>query len=84
MDLYGDFSASINRLESSLSSVRTVWTDQTAASYDVINDNMKDFAKAIWSYYQNAVQCDQAIRANYNESEFNEELLQASAKIEAV
>ena len=84
MEEYGDFTGVINRLESSLNDVRTVWTDQTAVTYDAINDNMKHFSREIWNYYNNSVAGYNMVKANYNEAEFQNTVNQLSAKVAAV
>lgn len=84
MEQYGEFSQSINNLESSLSEVRCVWTDETARTYDCINDNMKVFAMQIWAYYCNSVKGYDIVKNNYDEAEFDDELRQLSAKIDSV
>ena len=84
MEQYGDFTEVINRLEGGLSEVRTVWADQTALTYDHINENMQHFAAQIWNYYNNSVAGHNAVKANYNEAEFDNTLNQLNSKIDAV
>ena len=84
MEQYGEFSASISSLESNLGEVRCVWTDETARTYDSINDNIKAFAMQIWAYYCNSVEGYEIVQSNYNEADFEDELRQLNAKIESV
>lgn len=84
MEQYGEFSESINRLESNLSEVRCVWADQTAQTYDHINENMEAFTMQIWAYYCNSVSGYEAVKANYNEAEFDDELNQLNSRIYSV
>ena len=81
---YGLFAESIARLDDVLSDVRTVWKDQTALTYDVFNENMQHFTKEIWAHHNNSEEGYSLVRANYNESDFDDILNQLSAKISAV
>lgn len=84
MEQYGDFSDTLIRLKSSLIEVRTVWSDQTALTYDHFNENMEHFAMQIWNYYNNSLAGYNAVKSNYNESEFDETLNQLNSKIASV
>lgn len=84
MEQYGEFAESINRLESNLSEVRCFWTDQTAQTYDHINENMEAFTMHIWAHYSNSVSGYEVVKANYNEAEFDDELNQLNSKIYSV
>ena len=84
MEQYGEFSEIINRLESNLGETRTVWTDQTAQTYDHINENMQFFTVQIWQHYCNSVKGRDLVKANYDESEFGDELNQINSKIYSV
>lgn len=84
MEQYGDFTEAITRLESGLSEVRTLWTDQVAMTYDNINENMQHFAIKIQNCYNNSVVGHNAVKANYNEAEFDSTINQLNSKIDAV
>lgn len=84
MEQNGEFYEIINRLEGNLGDVRTVWTDQTAQTYDHINENMQFFTIQIWGYYCNSVAGRDLVKANYDESEFDDELNQINSKIYSV
>lgn len=84
MEQYGEFTEAINRLESGLSEVRMVWVDQTALTYDHINENMKHFATQIWNRHNNSVAGHNGVKANYDEIEFDRELNQLNYKIATV
>lgn len=84
MEQYGEFSASVSRLESNLVEVRGVWSDQTAQTYDQINENMEALAEGIWAHYFQSVSEYDLVRANYNEAEIDSELNILSAKIDSV
>jgi len=81
---YGEFLGSVNRLEDNLNNARSVWTDQTAQTYDTINENIEDFIEQISQCYDSSVAGQNAVKANYNESEFNDELNRLNSKIDSV
>lgn len=84
MNQYGDFVEIINRLKSDLSNVRLQWNDQTALSYDQLNENMEHFVIQIWNYYNNSLEGYNAVKANYNESEFNNTINRLNSMIMSV
>lgn len=84
MEQFGEFTENINNLESSLTTVRSVWVDQTAMTFDEINENMKVFVSQITAYKENSIAGYNAVKANYNETEFENELNQLGAKVAAV
>ncbi len=84
MEHFGEFTENISNLDSSLATVRSVWVDQTAMTYDEINENMKVFVSQITAYKTNSVAGYSAVKVNYNETEFESELNQLGAKVAAV
>ncbi len=84
MNQYGDFVEIINRLKSDLSNVRLQWNDQTALSYDQLNENMEHFVIQIWNYYNNSLEGYNAVKANYNESEFENTINRLNSMIMSV
>lgn len=84
MNQYGNFTETISRLNGDLNDVRTVWMDQTALTYDHLNENMERFAIQIWNYYNNSLAGYNAVKANYNESEFDDTINQLNSKIASV
>ena len=84
MEQFGEFTENISNLESSLTTVRSVWVDQTAMTFDEINENMKVFVSQITAYKENSIAGYNAVKANYNESEFENDLNQLGAKVAAV
>ena len=84
MEQFGDFTETINRLNNDLSDVRKVWFDQTAVTYDLINENMAHFANQIWNNYNSSLLGYNAVKANYNESEFDDTINQINSKIASV
>lgn len=84
MEQYGEFIENVNRLESNLTTVRAVWKDQTAITYDAINENMKVFVSQITAHLEISVAGYNAVKQNYNESQFEDELNRLDAMIAAV
>ncbi len=70
MEQYGIFGAVLAELNEALAQVRSVWTDQTAQTYDGINENMEAYAQRIWASAQTAATGEEMVRKNYDEGEF--------------
>ena len=84
MEQYGAFAEIIRRLEDNLRDVRIVWTDKTAASYEPINQNMQHFAIRIWELHNTSDKGYNAVKAVYDEGEFEDRLRQLNSKIASV
>lgn len=69
MERENKFANCIHNLENSLSEVRTVWMDQTAFTYDAINDNMKSFTDKIWLTFCESTASYNDMKKAYNEEE---------------
>jgi len=72
---YGDYSDIISQLESALSSVRQSWQDETAQSFDEINDNMKYLAGELAEREESTMKGFRAVREHYVEADVKRELL---------
>ena len=83
-EIHGEFSDSIIRLNDGLKEVKTVWKDQTALTYDQINENMERFTIRVWECYTNSLNGYEAVKRHYNESEMDDKLNQLNAKISSV
>lgn len=84
MEQFKEFTENINNLENALRIVRAVWVDQTAMTYDEINENMKAFVAQIIAHLENSVAGYNAVKSNYSESEFENELNQLGTKVAMV
>lgn len=84
MGVYGIFGAVIADLESSLSQVRSVWTDQTAQTYDCINENMLQLAQLVWEGRERASAGEQAVKENYDEGEYDSILYNLGSRINSL
>ena len=83
-EIHGEFSDCIIRLDDGLKEVRTVWKDQTALTYDHINENMERFTIKVWECYSNSLSGYEAVKKHYDESDIDDKLNQLNAKISAV
>ena len=63
-EMYGDFLGSMIRLDDELREVRAVWNDQTALTYDHINENMKMISAKIWEHYCNSLNGYESVKQN--------------------
>ena len=81
---FGEFTESVNRIEDNLNEVRSVWADQTSCTYDRINENIEEFTMKIWQSFNIINGGQKAVEANYDESEFNNELNRLNSKIYSV
>lgn len=84
MSLQGNFSDVIDRMDNELRSVRAIWTDMTAITYDGINENMKLFAGQMWNAYENAQRGHSLVKANYNAGEFENRVQACAAEAASV
>ena len=69
---YGEFLESALKLDGALAEVRVVWTDQTAMTFDKVNDNMEFFFKKIVATKENAISTMKVLKSNYNEDEIDD------------
>lgn len=84
MEKFGEFTENIVSLEDSMETVMSVWNDQTALTYIALNENVKQFAMQITLHHENIVDGYNMLKANYKESEIENELNILAAKVEAV
>ena len=79
---YGEFATIVSALDQAQEQARTVWTDRTAASYDVLNDNVKVCAGRIWAHYTDSVAGTNAVKANYNADEIDRSIVLLGREVE--
>lgn len=72
---YGEFATIVSALDQAQEQARTVWADRTAASYDVLNDNVKVCAGRIWAHYTDSVAGTNAVKSNYNADEMDRSIM---------
>ena len=63
---YGEFSNNIVKLDTAQEQVKTVWRDEVAKSYDVMNDNIKLCAGKIWSLFCDSKDGMDAVKKSYD------------------
>lgn len=68
---YGEFLSSVRKLDDALREVRLVWNDQTARSFDSVNDNMKFLSEKIIIAKGSAISSMKMLKDNYDEEEFD-------------
>ena len=81
---YGEFSNSIVQLDTAQEQVKTVWRDEVAKSYDVMNDNIKLCAGKIWSLFCDSKAGIDAVKKSYDSEEVDKEISRFSIQIEQV
>ena len=79
---YGEFATMVSALDQAQEQARTVWTDRTAASYDVLNDNVKVCAGRIWAHYTDSVAGTNAVKSNYNADEIDRSIVLLGREVE--
>ena len=79
---YGEFATMVSALDQAQEQARTVWTDRTAASYDVLNDNVKVCAGRIWAHYTDSVAGTNAVKSNYNADEIDRSIVILGREVE--
>ena len=71
---YGEFGKNIIALDNAQEQVKTVWKDETARSYDSVNENVKICAQKIWALFSDSKAGMEAVKKNYNPDEVDKEL----------
>lgn len=79
---YGEFATIVSALDQAQEQARTVWTDRTAATYDVLNDNVKVCAGRIWAHYTDSVAGTNAVKSNYNADEIDRSIVLLGREVE--
>ena len=81
---YGEFGKNIIALDNALEQVKTVWMDETAKSYDALNENVKICAEKIWALFSDSKAGTEAVKKNYSPDEVDKELAKFGMRIEQV
>lgn len=79
---YGEFSKNIIALDNALEQVRIFWTDETAKSYDALNENVKLCIQKIWALFSDSKSGAEAVKKNYNSDEVDKELARLGLQID--
>lgn len=80
----GELSNSIALLDAAQEQVRTAWRDETAKSYDTLNNNIKLCTQKVWALFCDANAGVEIVKKNYNSDEMDKELAQLGMQVEQV
>lgn len=81
---YGEFSKNFALLDSAQEQVKTVWRDETARSFDQLNDNVKLCSERIWSLFCDSKAGVEMVKKNYNSDAIDKEIARLGIQIEQV
>ena len=81
---HGEFSKNIALLDAAQEQVKTVWSDETARSFDGLNDNVKLCTSKIWSLFCDSKAGVEAVKKNYNADTVDKDLVRIAMQIEQV
>lgn len=81
---YGEFTKNIMALKSDLEEVRTIWQDQTANTYDVLNENIEVCTQRIWLHLVDSQNGYAALKRNYDSDDYDKYVAQMAVRIEEV
>lgn len=81
---YGEFGKNIASLDSAQEQVKAAWKDETANSYDVLNENVKLCVQKIWALFSDSKAGTEAVKKNYNPDEVDKEIAKLGMRIEQV
>ena len=81
---YGEFSKNIASLDNAQEQVKNVWRDETARSFDVLNDNVKFCVKKIWSLFCDSQAGVEVVKKNYDSDTIDKDLARLGMQIEQV
>ena len=84
MDNQITFSLQVKNLESLLYSVRTVWRDEIAATYECLNDNIVKCCDKIHGHCESSVTAFNAVKNNYDSSEVENVISSLGQEISSV
>lgn len=79
---FGEFAKIVSALDETQSQVRVVWNDRTAASFDVMNDNVKACAQRMWAHYTDSLNGATAVKSNYHPDEIDRSLVLLERQLE--
>lgn len=83
-ETYGEFSDIVIRLDDALKEARTEWTDQTAMTFDQLNDGIKGIVKNMWGCYASSEKARNMVLNNYKENEVDRALNSLERKADSV
>ena len=81
MEIYGVFSPSISNIRHEWATLRSVWTDPTAQTYDCMNENMEFLTQSVWTAREQSAAGDKMVRDNYDKGECDRVLYSLHCKV---
>ena len=81
---YGEFTKNIIALKNDLEEVRSIWQDQTANTYDVLNENIESFTQRIWLHLVDSQNGYDALKRNYDSDEYDRFVARMAVQVEEV
>ena len=81
---YGEFTKNITALKDDLQEVRSILQDQTANTYDVLNENIEVCTQRIWAYLVNSENGYAALKRNYDSDDYDRYVAQMAVQVEEV
>lgn len=81
---HGEFSKNIALLDAAQEQVKTVWRDETARSFDNLNENVKLCTTKIWTLFCDSKAGVEAVKKNYNSDTVDKDLVRIGMQIEQV
>ncbi len=81
---HGEFGKLITLLDTAQEEVKSVWRDETARSFDPINDNIKLCTERIWTLFCDSKAGVEAVKKNYDSDTVDKDLARLGMQIEQV
>ena len=79
-----EFAETLSALSDSLTSLMSRWTDETAKTYEPINENVENLTSKINSHFNNSKQLHELLKKNYNEEDLDSLIQMLASKVEQV
>ena len=80
----GEFTKNIIALKNDLQEVRGIWQDQTANTYDALNENIEACAQRIWAHLVNSQNGYAALKRNYDSDDYDRYVARMAVQVEEV
>ena len=81
---FGEFTKNIIALKDVLQEVRGIWQDQTANTYDALNENIEACSQKIWAHLVNSQNWFAALKRNYDSDEYDKYVASMAVQVEEV
>ena len=81
---YGEFIKNIIALKDDLQEVRSVWQDQTANTFDALNENIEACTQRIWLHLVDSENGYAALKRNCDSDDYDRYVAQMAVQVEEV